>query len=571
MLLKAGRLISLTAPRRGHAATPRQIWIPRVSVCLGEGTKRSFATSQDDKLPRGNHPSSGNSFRALLLLFSATATGIGGWLIGQNAQHPKNEGAHKPGSQPVYATRVEMEHAVDELRALLGEDGVSIEDEILKAHGYSEWSSINIDRLPVAVAFPSSTEQVSEIAKICTKYRVPMSQLPYSGGSSVEGHFSAPFGGISIDFVEMNKILKFHRDDMNVQVQPSLSWADLNERIKDSGLFFPMDPGPSAQIGGMIGTNCSGTNAVRYGTMKDWVVNLTVVLSDGTILKTRRRPRKSSAGYNLNSLFVGSEGTLGFVTEATLKLATIPEETGVAVLAFPTIKDAASMAVDVIHKGILVGAVEILDDVQMNVINRSGATGRHWTEKPTLFFKFSGTKAGVADDIKQVQNIAKRYNTLEFQFENDPEKQKRLWSARKEALWSMLSLRESGSEVWSTDVAVPLSRVAELIELSKKDLDALGLFGSVLGHVGDGNFHETILFDGAKERTSVENCVHKMVDRALEMEGTCTGEHGIGLGKKDSLQKELGDAPIQVMRAIKKSLDPNWLMNPGKIFDPQVK
>ncbi|KAH7121828.1 hypothetical protein B0J13DRAFT_648639, partial [Dactylonectria estremocensis] len=485
------------------------------------------------------------------------AAGIGGWLIGHNAQQHQVDRLHGSNSQPVYATRAEMEYAVDELRALLGEDGVSIEDEILKAHGYSEWSSINIDRLPVAVAFPNSTEQVSEIAKICTKHRVPM--IPYSGGSSVEGHFSAPFGGISIDFGEMNKILKFHRDDMNIQVQPSLSWADLNERIQDSGLFFPMDPGPSAQIGGMIGTNCSGTNAVRYGTMKDWVVNLTVVLSDGTILKTRRRPRKSSAGYNLNSLFVGSEGTLGFVTEATLKLATVPEENGVAVLTFPTIKDAASMAVDVIHKGILVGAVEILDDVQMNVINRSGATGRHWTEKPTLFFKFSGTKVGVADDIKQVQHIAKRYNTLEFQFENDPEKQKRLWSARKEALWSMLSLRESGSEVWSTDVAVPLSRVAELIELSKKDLDALGLFGSVLGHIGDGNFHETILFDGAKERASVENCVHKM------------GEHGIGLGKKDSLQKELGDAPIQAMRAIKKSLDPNWLMNPGKIFDPQVK
>ncbi|KAF7552836.1 hypothetical protein G7Z17_g4034 [Cylindrodendrum hubeiense] len=426
-----------------------------------------------------------------------------------------------------------MERAVDELRSLLGEDSVSTEDEILKAHGYSEWSSINIERLPVAVAFPSSTEQVSKIAKICSKYRVPM--IPYSGGSSVEGHFSAPFGGISIDFMEMNGILEFQREDMNITVQPSVSWADLNAKIKDSGLFFPMDPGPT--IGGMVGTNC----------------------------------RKSSAGYNLNSLFVGSEGTLGLVTEATLKLATIPEETGVAVIAFPTIKDAASMAVDVIHKGIMVGAVEILDDVQMNVINRSGATGRKWTEKPTLFFKFGGTKVSVADDIDQVQQIAKRYDTLDFQFENDPEKQKRLWSARKEALWSMLALRESGSEVWSTDVAVPLSRVAELIELSKKDLDGLGLFGSVLGHVGDGNFHETILFDGAKERAMVEHCVHQMVDRALEMEGTCTGEHGIGLGKKDYLQKELGDAPIQVMRAIKKSLDPNWLMNPGKIFDPKDK
>ncbi|KAH6962129.1 hypothetical protein BKA56DRAFT_499158 [Ilyonectria sp. MPI-CAGE-AT-0026] len=489
-------------------------------------------------------------------------------MIGRNGQTVQDQNITH-NSQPVYATRAEMERAVDELRNLLGEDSISTEDEILKAHGYSEWSSINIDTLPVAVVFPTSTEQVSVIAKICTKYRVPM--IPYSGGSSVEGHFSAPFGGISIDFMEMNKILEFQREDMNIQVQPSVPWAELNEKIKESGLFFPMDPGPSAQIGGMVGTNCSGTNAVRYGTMKDWVVNLTVVLSDGTILKTRRRPRKSSAGYNLNSLFVGSEGTLGLVTEATLKLATIPEANGVAVIAFQTIKDAASMAVDVIHKGIMVGAVEILDDVQMNVINRAGATGRKWTEQPTLFFKFSGTKAGVADNIDQVQQIAKGYDIVDFQFENDPEKQKRLWSARKEALWSMLALRESGGEAWSTDVAVPLSRVAELIEMSKIDLDGLGLFGSILGHVGDGNFHETILFDGAKERASVEKCVHKMVDRALEMEGTCTGEHGVGLGKKDCLQKELGDAPIQVMRAIKKSLDPHWLMNPGKIFDPEVK
>ncbi|PVI02835.1 hypothetical protein DM02DRAFT_521915, partial [Periconia macrospinosa] len=418
--------------------------------------------------------------------------------------------------------------------------------------------------LPVAVAFPKSTEEVSQIAKICHESRVPM--IPYSGGSSVEGHFSAPFGGISIDFMNMNRILQVQSEDMNVQVQPSVSWMDLNEKIKNTGLFFPIDPGPSAQIGGMVGTNCSGTNAIKYGTMRNWVVNLTVVLSDGTILKTRRRPRKSSAGYDLNSLFVGSEGTLGLVTEVTLKLATIPSDTGIAVVTFPTVRDAAAMAAEVVQKSVPIGAVEILDEVLMNVINRMGATSRTWAEVPTLFFKFAGTKASVADSINQVQQISKKHPTIDFQFESDPVKQKALWSARKEALWSMLALRESDGHVWSTDVAVPLSKVAELIELSKEDLRGLGLFGSILGHIGDGNFHETILFED-KDRENVEHCVHKMVHRALEMEGTCTGEHGIGLGKKEFLREEVGDVSIEVMRTIKKSLDPKWLMNPGKIFD----
>ncbi|KAL9562634.1 hypothetical protein ACKAV7_013198 [Fusarium commune] len=490
---------------------------------------------------------------------SATATTIGGTLLYTIVSHD-----NKKDDESQYAGRAEMELAVDEIRKALGEDAVSIEDEILHSHGYSDWSTINIDRLPVAVTFPKTTEEVATIAKICHKRRVPM--IPYSGGSSVEGHFSAPFGGVSVDFVNMNQILEMHSDDLNVVVQPSVPWMDLNEKIKDTGLFFPIDPGPSAQIGGMVGTNCSGTNAVKYGTMRDWVVNLTVVLSDGTILKTRRRPRKSSAGYNLNSLFVGSEGTLGFVTEATLKLAPIPEHTGIAVVTFPSVKAAATMAIEVIRRGVPISAVEILDEVLMSVINRMGATSRNWNEVPTLFFKFSGSDAIVKDSIAQVQSISKKHHANGFQYENDPEKQKALWSARKEALWSMMALRETDGHVWSTDVAVPLSRVSELIDISKKELVELGLFGSILGHIGDGNFHETILFE-EKQRKEVEDCVHKMVSRAIAMQGTCTGEHGVGLGKKDFLREEVGDVPIHVMRAIKTSLDPLWLMNPGKIFD----
>ncbi|KAF5002530.1 hypothetical protein FGRMN_295 [Fusarium graminum] len=501
----------------------------------------------------------------LASLSAAAATTIGaGSLIFALANHEEKAASSEFG----YASRADMELAIDEIRKALGDDALSTDDEMLRSHGYSEWSTINIDRLPVAVAFPSSTEEVSAIAKICHKRRVPM--IPYSGGSSVEGHFSAPYGGVSVDFVNMNQILEVHADDLDVVVQPSVPWMDLNEKIKDTGLFFPIDPGPSAQIGGMVGTNCSGTNAVRYGTMRDWVVNLTVVLSDGTILKTRQRPRKSSAGYNLNSLIVGSEGTLGFVTEATLKLAPIPQHNGIAVVTFPSVKAAASMAIEVIRRGVPINAVEILDEVLMSVINRMGATSRQWSEVPTLFFKFSGSDAIVKDSIAQVQSISQRHEAKEFMYESDPHKQKALWSARKEALWSMMALRETDGHVWSTDVAVPLSRVAELIDISKKDLVELGLFGSILGHIGDGNFHETILFEN-KQHKEVEDCVDRMVYRALEMEGTCTkdiqGEHGIGLGKKDFLKAEVGDVPIQVMRAIKTSLDPHWLMNPGKIFD----
>lgn len=347
------------------------------------------------------------------------------------------------------------------MRAKLGEDTISTDESELQQHGFSEWSTLNADRLPVAIAYPTSTEQVSEIAKVCHKYRMPM--VPYSGGSSLEANFSAPHGGLTIDFAMMNKILNIHEDDMDVIVQPSIQWMDLNEKIKDTGLFFPVDPGPSAMIGGMVGTNCSGTNAVRYGTMKDWVINLTVVLADGRVIKTRRRPRKTSAGYNLTGLFVGSEGTLGIVTEATLKLAPIPELTRVGVVAFPTIRDCAATAAQLIRKGVPVQCMEIMDEVSMDVINRAGGTGREWLVAPTLFFKFSGTTAGVADSVNLTTKLAKSNKASSVEFAKNEKEAHDLWSARKQALWSMMALRTSGSDVWSTDVAVPISRLPEII------------------------------------------------------------------------------------------------------------
>jgi len=409
--------------------------------------------------------------------------------------------------------------AIAECREALGDDAISTDDDDLHEHGYSEWSSINVDQLPVAVSYPKTTEDVSKIAKICHKYRVPM--VPFSGGSSLEANFAAPYGGMTVDFAYMDQVLELHEDDMDVVVQPSVPWMTLNERIKHAGLFFPVDPGPSAQIGGMVGTSCSGTNAVRYGTMKEWVINLTVVLADGTVIKTRKRPRKSSAGYNLTGLFVGSEGTLGLVTEITLKLAVIPKETSVAVVTFPTIRDAAAAASRIMRQGIPVGAMEVMDEVQMQVINKSGATKRKWKEVPTMFFKFSGTKSGVRENIGLVKQIAKDHKSGDFIFATEADEQRELWSARKEALWSMLALRKEGDDVWSTDVAVPFSRLPEIIEISKKEMDDLGLFASCLGHIGDGNFHESILYDrqNPQERAAVEKVIQDMVDRALEMEG----------------------------------------------------
>ncbi|CAI6094005.1 unnamed protein product [Clonostachys chloroleuca] len=470
-----------------------------------------------------------------------------------------------------YATLPEMERAIKKITEELGnKDIISTDPEDLHAHGYSAWSTVNPDNLPVAVAYPRTTEQVSTIARICYEHKVPI--IPYSGGSSLEGNFSAPYGGVSVDFAYMDRILQLNKDDMDIVVQPSIGWQDLNQKLlaMESGLFFPVDPGPSAKIGGMIGTNCSGTNAVRYGTMKDWVVNLTVVLADGRIIKTRRRPRKSSAGYNLNSLFVGSEGTLGLVTEATLKLAIIPEDQSIAVVPFPSIRDAAAAAAGVMQAGIPVAALEIMDEVQMKVVNLGGATApRVWEEAPTLFLKFSGTKLAVQEHITLVQAIAQANKGGNFEFAKDAEEQKLLWSARKESLWSMMALRKDGEDVWSTDVAVPFSRLADIIEVSKKEMDDLGLFASILGHIGDGNFHESIMYNGRDkaERAKVEACVKNMVKRALNMEGTCTGEHSIGWGKKESLLWEVGPETLDVMRTIKKSLDPLWIMNPGKIMD----
>lgn len=295
-----------------------------------------------------------------------------------------------------------------------------------------------------------------------------------------------------MDFGRMNKILKLHKEDMDVVVQPALGWEDLNEELAEDNLFFPPDPGPGAMIGGMVGTGCSGTNAYRYGTMREWVLSLTVVLADGTIIKTRQRPRKSSAGYDLTKMFIGSEGTLGLVTEATLRVTTKPNSTSVAVSTFGSVRQAADCVAKVVSEGIPIAAIEILDDVQMKCINASGSTDRSWTEAPTLFFKFAGTPNGVKEQVSIVQKLAKSSGSKTFEFARNADEQISLWSARKEALWSVMAMKQSDKDhVWTGDVAVPISRLPDIIEQTKADLSESGLFAAIVGHAGDGNFHST--------------------------------------------------------------------------------
>ncbi|PTU22223.1 hypothetical protein P175DRAFT_0523363 [Aspergillus ochraceoroseus IBT 24754] len=431
---------------------------------------------------------------------------------------------------------------------ILGREHVSTENGDLVMHSGSDWSSYSLkaDERPFLVLYPSTTEEVSRIMKVCHQRLIPVT--PYSGGTSLEGHFAPTRGGVCIDFRRMDQILELHKGDLDVVVQPALGWEELNERLATDGLFFPPDPGPGAMIGGMVGTGCSGTNAYRYGTMREWVLSLTVVLADGTIIKTRQRPRKSSAGYDLTRLFIGSEGTLGLVTEATLKLTVKPKSQSVAVASFASIHNAAECVTRVVEEGIPVAGVEILDDVQMKCINESKSTSRQWKEAPTIFFKFTGTPVGVKEQISMVQKIASATGGRSFEFARGHEEMQELWSARKQALWSVMAMRRGPEDhVWTTDVAVPMSRLPDIIEATKQDMTQSGLLAGICGHVGDGNFHAIILFNDA-ERTTAEGVVHRMVKRAVEMEGTVTGEHGVGLIKRDYLEHEVGVSTIDTMR-----------------------
>jgi len=446
-----------------------------------------------------------------------------------------------------------------ELRSRLG-DRFATSAAVREQHGKDE--SAHALAPPDAVAFPTSTGEVAEIVRLCASAAVPM--IAFGVGTSVEGHVLAIHGGLCLDLSRMNRVLDVHVDDLDVSVEAGVTRKQLNQHLHGSGLFFPIDPGADATIGGMAATRASGTNAVRYGTMRENVLGLTVVLADGRVIHTGGRARKSSAGYDLTRLFVGSEGTLGIITEITLRLHPQPEAVSAAVCAFPSVDAAVRTVIQTIQMGVPVARCELLDRLTVQAVNRYSKLNLR--EAPTLFMEFHGTPASVEEQARTVQEIAKELDGMDFDWATRQEDRNRLWQARHDAYPACRQVRP-GSRAFTTDVCVPISRLAECIAATNEDIARASMPVALFGHVGDGNFHLVIPVDEtrAAELEEAEAINRRVVSRALEMSGTCTGEHGVGFGKLDYLDIEHGDA-MSVMRALKNALDPRNLLNPGKVI-----
>jgi D-lactate dehydrogenase (cytochrome) len=445
------------------------------------------------------------------------------------------------------------------LRQRLG-DRLQTGQAIRDQHGHTTtWIET---QAPDAVAFPDSTAEVAEIVRICAEHRVPV--IPFGTGTSLEGHVNAPGGGVTLDLSRMNRILAVHAEDLDCVVQPGVTRKQLNEHLRDQGLFFPIDPGADASLGGMAATRASGTNAVRYGTMKDNVMAVEAVLADGRIIRTAQRARKSSAGYDLTRLFVGSEGTLGVITELTLKLQGIPEAMSSATCSFASVEAACSAVILTIQMGIPVARIELLDALTVKAVNAYSRLSL--PETPLLLLEFHGSSAGVAEQAETFGDLAAECGGTDFAWTASPEERTRLWQARHDTYWATLGLRP-GAKALATDVCVPISRLAECVEAARARATELGLLAPIIGHVGDGNFHVTPLVDlsDPAEVEKTEAFVAWLADLAISMEGTCTGEHGIGQGKRTYLRRELAGA-VDVMASIKAALDPLNIMNPGKIL-----
>ena len=438
---------------------------------------------------------------------------------------------------------------------------ISTNPTVLDVHGRGE--GFHETAPPDAVVFPLSTDEVSQLAKLCFAHGVPI--VPFGAGTSLEDHVAAHHGGVCIDFSEMNQILDVHAQDMDAVVQPGVRRKQLNQHLRDTGLFFPIDPGADATIGGMAATRASGTAAVKYGTMKDVVLALEVVMADGRIVNTAQRARKSAAGYDLTRIFVGSEGTLGIITAITVKLFGIPEAVSAAVAAFPTIEDAVNCVIATVQMGVPMARIELMDTMSMKAVNQYSKLG--YAEAPTLFLEFEGSEASVAEQAATFHAIAEDFSVLGFEQASQLEERNRLWTARHNAYFAGLALKP-GCQAFTTDVCVPLSNLAECISRTHQSLEDSPLLATILGHVGDGNYHTLLMFDpeNGEELIEAERINAQIVNHALELEGTCTGEHGVGSGKTKYLRKELGDGAVDVMAAIKAALDPTNIMNPGKII-----
>ena len=472
---------------------------------------------------------------------------------GRDALPAPNTGA--PGTRDDNAIRV----LVDRLRARHG-DRISVSEAVREQHGRDE--SHHSVAPPDAVFFARSTEDVADAVSECARLRIPV--IPFGTGTALEGHVAAIHGGLCIDLGQMNRILRVSASDMDCTVEAGVTRKLLNAHLRDTGLFFPVDPGADASLGGMAATRASGTNAVRYGTMRDNVLSLKVVTGDGRVITTAKRARKSAAGYDMTRLFVGSEGTLGVITELTLRLHGVPEATAVALCSFPNLEDAVNAVIVTVQLGVQVARIELLDEVQVDACNRYSNLSLPRT--PLLLFEFHGTEAAVREQSALVEEISKEHNGHDFHSASSAEDRSRLWAARHDALYASKAMR-LGCTTWATDVCVPISRLADCLVQTKSDIVEAGLLAPIVGHVGDGNFHVTFVLDPAvpEEWDLAREVNGKMIARAIAMDGTCTGEHGIGLGKIDCLADELGDA-VSLMRAVKRAIDPQNLMNPGKVF-----
>ena len=433
---------------------------------------------------------------------------------------------------------------------------------VREQHGRDESAFTSVPP-PAAVVFAESTADVQDAVRLCAGHRVPV--IPYGVGSSLEGHLLAVQGGISIDLTRMNRVLSVNAEDLTVTVQPGVTRKQLNDEIKSTGLFFPIDPGADATIGGMSATRASGTNAVRYGTMRENVLALEVVTAQGEVIRTGTRAKKSSAGYDLTRLFVGSEGTLGVITEVTLRIYPLPEAVSAAICTFPTIADAVNTVIQTIQLGVPIARVELIDAGTVAMLNRYAKLSLH--EGHMLLMEFHGSPAGVREQAETVQDIASEHHGADFQWADTPEERTRLWTARHNAYFAAVQSRP-GCRAISTDTCVPISRLADCLLDSVAEADASGIPYFLVGHVGDGNFHFGYLIDpeSSEERAKAEALNHALVSRAIALQGTCTGEHGVGLHKMGFLIDEAGEGAVAMMRTIKQALDPHNIMNPGKVF-----
>ncbi|KAF7298036.1 FAD-binding protein [Mycena chlorophos] len=571
--------------------------------------RRVFARAQPSQLLRRAYSTNVPPKHAPNVSLLVAASLSAGALIGFGASRlsPSDAPSLKATGlpKPVYGTAKDFNHAIDDLRRVFStrEDVVSTDPDDLAIHGLST-NTYHAGVPHSVVVYPDSTEDVVQIVKIANKYRMPIT--PYSGATALEGQFIGvcpifyahaakltsfqhPGGGICVDMSNMNNILEIHEADADVVCQPGLNWVELNETLREKGipLFFPackpyflchlsderlkIDPALGATIGGMASTGCSGTNAVRYGTAKaEWFLNLTVVLPNGEVIKTRRRSRKSSAGFDTTKLFIGAEGTLGIITEATIRLAPVLPTT-VASVQFPNVKSAVEASIEILRSGVAQGirkvfleCVELVDDRFLDATNTYGASSHKYAVSDGLFFKFQGADSKTLTEIARVaKEICGKHKGTDFRLAKNAGEAEDIWSDRKNAHHIGMSLLP-GAKGWATDVCVPVSQLPTLILETKADLETSGLAYTMVGHVGDGNFHALALFRDEEELQKVEDAVHRMVDRAIRLDGTCTGEHGVGVGKRQHLVSELGAGTVELMKTIKRTIDPLGLMNPGK-------